>query len=392
MRQNMYFSALTIIFLSLLLAFSACKGKSENKVQETLGKGKTTMTLEKKEFGTMPDGRKIDLYILTNTNGMKAKIANYGAILVSLIVPDKNGKPDDITLGYDHLKGYLKETPYFGATVGRYANRIKDGKFTLNGEEYQLAQNDSDNHLHGGTKGFDKRVWDASPFENEDSLGVKFSYLSPDGEEGYPGNLSCTVTYILTEKNELKIEYEAQTDKATPINLTHHSYFNLESQGSGDILDHILYINAERVTPVDSELIPTGEILSVKDTPFDFTSPMAIGESIDRVSGGYDHNFVLNGEEGTLKLAARVSEPNKGRIMEIYTTEPGIQFYSGNFLDRSITGKSGKIYEKHYGFCLEPQHFPDSPHHPEFPSTILKPGEKYLKSTLFRFSTIMDNS
>jgi len=388
MRQNMYFSALTVIFFTLSLSFSACQGKSENKVQETLEKGKTTMTLEKKEFGTMPDGRKIDLYILTNPNGMKAKITNYGAILVSLIVPDKNGKPDDITLGYNQLEGYLKETPYFGATVGRYANRIKDGKFTLNGEEYQLAKNDNNNHLHGGLKGFDKRVWDASPFENEASLGIQFSYLSHDGEEGYPGNLSCTVTYTLTEKNELKIEYEAQTDKATPVNLTHHSYFNLEGQGSGDILDHILYINAERYTPVDSELIPTGEILSVKKTPFDFTSPTAIGERIGQVPGGYDHNFVLNGKEGTLKLAARVSEPNKGRVIEIYTTEPGLQFYSGNFLDGIITGKSGKIYEKHYGFCLEPQHFPDSPNHPEFPSTILKPGEKYLKSTLFR----MDHS
>ncbi|MFW6140377.1 MAG: aldose epimerase family protein [Acidobacteriota bacterium] len=350
------------------------------------------MTLEKKEFGTMPDGQKIDLYILSNPNGMKAKITNYGAILVSLIVPDKNGELTDITLGYDNLEGYLKETPYFGATVGRYANRIKNGKFTLNGVEYQLTKNDNDNHLHGGIKGFDKKIWNAESFEKEDSVGISLSYLNPDGEEGYPGNLSCTVIYTLTKNNELKIDYEAQTDKATPVNLTHHSYFNLEGQGSSDILDHILYLNAEKYTPVDSELMPTGEILPVKGTPFDFTSPRAVGERIDKVPGGYDHNFVLNGKKGTLKLAARVTEPHKGRVMEIHTTDPGIQFYSGNFLDGSITGKSGNTYEKHYGFCLELQRFPDSPNQPVFPSTILEPGEKYTKMTIFRFSTITRNS
>jgi aldose 1-epimerase len=376
---------MAVLLFTLLFVFSACKGKKENSVQERIEKGKAKMTLEKKEFGTMPDGQKVNLYILTNPNGMKAEITNYGAILVSLSVPDKNGEFADITLGYDHLDGYLKETPYFGATVGRYANRIKDGKFTLNGVEYSLAQNDNNNHLHGGIKGFDKRVWDASPFEKQDSAGIKFSYLSPDGEEGYPGNLSCTVTYTLTKNNELKIDYEAQTDKATPVNLTHHSYFNLQGQGTGDILDHILYINADQYTPNDEELIPTGGIASVKDTPLDFTSPTAIGERINQVPGGYDHNFILNGEQGSLRLAAKVSEPDKGRVMEIHTTEPAIQFYTGNFLDGSLTGKSGKIYEKHFGFCLEPQHFPDSPNHPSFPSTILEPGEKYTKTTLFRF-------
>jgi len=385
MTRKRAFSFMAVLLFTLLFVFSACQGEKENSVRERIEKGKAKMTLEKKEFGTMPDGQKVNLYILTNPNGIKAEITNYGAILVSLRVPDKNGEFADITLGYDHLDGYLKETPYFGATVGRYANRIKDGKFTLNGVEYSLAQNDNDNHLHGGIKGFDKRVWDASPFEEQDSAGIKFSYLSPDGEEGYPGNLSCTVTYTLTKNNELKIDYEAQTDKATPVNLTHHSYFNLQGQGTGDILDHILYINADQYTPNDEELIPTGGIASVKDTPLDFTSPTAIGERINQVPGGYDHNFILNGEQGSLRLAAKVSEPDKGRVMEIHTTEPAIQFYTGNFLDGSLTGKSGKIYEKHFGFCLEPQHFPDSPNHPSFPSTILKPGEKYTKTTLFRF-------
>ncbi|MBD3413521.1 MAG: galactose-1-epimerase [Candidatus Aminicenantes bacterium] len=375
-----------VLFFSLLISlFSACGEKTEDKTKGTLEKGTMTMTLETKEFGTMPDGRTIDLYVLTNPNGMKAEITNYGAILVSLVVPDQNGEPADVTLGYDRLDGYLDETPYFGATVGRYANRIKDGTFTLNGVEYKLAQNNNSHHLHGGIKGFDKRVWKAVPFENKDSAGVRFSYLSPDGEEGYPGNLSCTVTYTLTQNNELQINYEAETDKATPVNLTHHSYFNLQRQGSSDILDHELFINAEKYTPVNSELIPTGEILPVKDTPFDFTSLTRIGERIDQVQSGYDHNFVLNGEKGTLKLAARVIEPDSGRVMEIRTTDPGIQFYSGNFLDGSIQGKSGKVYKQHYGFCLEPQHFPDSPNNPSFPSSILEPGEKYTKTTVISF-------
>ncbi len=386
MKKKKVTAPLPLFLLSFLLIFSACKGKPENKAKETSEKGKTKMMIEKKDFGSLPDGQKIDLYILKDPGGMKAAITNYGAILVSLEVPDQNNEFADITLGYDDLKGYLEETPYFGATVGRYANRIKGAVFTLNGKTYHLAKNDNNNHLHGGTKGFDKRVWNAEPFENEDSAGIIFRYLSPDGEEGYPGNLSCTVTYTLTNNNELRIDYEAETDQATPVNLTHHSYFNLKGQGNGDILGHELYINADKYTPVDEELIPTGEILSVKSTPFDFTKPTAIGERIEQVPGGYDHNFVLNGEQGTLRLAARVLEPESGQVMEILTTEPGIQFYSGNFLDGSIKGKSGKIYEKHYGFCLEPQHFPDSPNHPEFPSTVLEPGDKYSTTTVFRFS------
>jgi len=377
---------LSLFLLSFLLIFSACKGKTENKSEKTLEKGTTKMTIEKKDFGQLSDGQKVDLYILKNQGGMKAAITNYGAILVSLKVPDKNSECADITLGYDDLEGYLEETPYFGATVGRYANRIKGAVFTLNGKEYPLAKNDNNNHLHGGIKGFDKRVWNAEPFEKEDSAGITFRYLSPDWEEGYPGNLSCTVTYTLTKNNELRIDYEAETDKATPVNLTHHSYFNLKAQGNGDILGHELFLNADKYTPVDKELIPTGEILPVKGTPLDFTEPEAIGERIEQVPGGYDHNFVLKGEQGALRLAARVFEPESGRVMEIHTTEPGIQFYSGNFLDGTIKGKSGKIYEKHYGFCLEPQHFPDSPNHPEFPSTILEPGDKYSTTTVFRFS------
>ncbi len=392
MKKKHVTGPLSIFVLSFLLVFSACKGKPENKAKEPLEKGKTKMTIEKKEFGNLPDGQKVDLYILKNPGGVQAKITNYGAILVSLEIPDKNSEFADITLGYDDLGGYLDETPYFGATVGRYANRIKGAVFTLNEKEYQLAKNNNDNHLHGGIKGFDKRVWHAEPFEKEDSAGVTFSYVSPDGEEGYPGNLSCTVTYTLTENNELRIDYKAETDKATPVNLTHHSYFNLKGQGSSDILDHDLFINADKYTPVDGELIPTGEILPVKGTPLDFTSPTAIGERIEQVPGGYDHNFVLNGEQGTLRLAARVLEPESGRVMEIHTTEPGIQFYSGNFLDGTIKGKSEKIYEKHSGFCLEPQHFPDSPNHPEFPSTVLEPGEKYSTTTVFKFSVLPDDS
>jgi len=392
MKKKNVTAPFSVFVLSCLLIFSACKGKPENKAKEALEKGKTKMTIEKKDFGCLPDGQKIDLYILKNPEGMKAALTNYGAILVSLEVPDKNGEFADITLGYDDLKGYLEETPYFGATVGRYANRIKGAAFTLNGKEYHLAKNNNNNHLHGGIKGFDKRVWNAEPFEKDDSAGITFRYLSPDGEEGYPGNLSCAVTYTLTQNNELRIDYEAETDQATPVNLTHHSYFNLKGQGNGDILGHELFINADKYTPVDGELIPTGEILPVKGTPMDFTSPTAIGGRIGQVPGGYDHNFVLNGGQVTLRLAARVFEPESGRVIEIYTTEPGIQFYSGNFLDGTIKGKSGKIYEQHYGFCLEPQHFPDSPNHPEFPSTILEPGDKYSTTTVFRFPIERESS
>jgi aldose 1-epimerase len=375
-----------ILLCALSMIFS-CKKETSRKEEGEQMETKSQMEVKKQEFGQLPDGQKVDLYVLTNAAGLRAKVMTYGATLVSLEVPDREDNFADITLGCDSLEGYLSESPYFGSTVGRYANRIAKGKFTLDGVEYTLAQNNGENHLHGGIQGFDKVLWDAEPIRMEEAVGVKFFYLSKDGEEGYPGNLRCTVTYLLTDRDELRITYETETDKRTPVNLTHHSYFNLAGQGNGDILDHELMLDANKYTPVDEGLIPTGEIRDVEDTPMDFTTPHTIGERIDQVEGGYDHNFVLRGGGGTLILAARVYEPDSGRVMEIRTTEPGIQFYSGNFLDGSITGKSGKIYHKHYGFCLEPQHFPDSPNKPNFPSTILNPRDRYMSITVFKFTT-----
>ena len=351
------------------------------------------MSTQEQSFGKTPEGCEVKLYTLTNSNGLKARIMTYGAILVSLEVPDRNGKLDDITLGYDDLAGYIKENPYLGVIVGRYGNRIAKGRFSLDGTTYQLATNNGENHLHGGVKGFDKVVWDAQPFEQSDAVGAKLTYLSKDGEEGYPGNLECSATYTLTNNNELKVSYEAQTDKATPVNLTHHSYFNLAGQGKGDILSHEMMINADRFTPIDKGLIPTGQLQTVKTTPMDFTKPYAIGARINqdydqlKYGLGYDHNWVLNKNRQGLTLAARVYEPNSGRVMEIYTTEPGIQFYSGNFLDGSITGKQSRVYKHRYGFCLETQHFPDSPNKPQFPYTILRPGQKYTHLTVHKFYT-----
>jgi aldose 1-epimerase len=347
----------------------------------------TKMSIQKESFGQTPDGQPVDLYTLTNAHGLRAKITNYGALLVSLEVPDKSGKLADVTLGYDKLDGYIKNnSPYFGVTVGRYANRIGKAKFVLNGVEYKLAANNGENHLHGGIKGFDKVVWDAGEVKTADEVGVKLTYLSKDGEEGYPGNLVCIVTYALTNNDELKISYEAFTDKPTVINLTNHTYWNLAGQGSGDILGHELMLKADKYTPVDKGLIPTGEIKSVKNSPMDFTKAMTIGSRIDKVVGGYDHNYVLNSGGGKLSLCAKVYEPGSGRVMEVYTTEPGIQLYTGNFLDGSITGKAGKVYKKHYGFCLETQHFPDSPNKPKFPSVVLNAGDKYTTVTVYKFS------
>jgi len=343
------------------------------------------MNVQKQPFGRTPEGTAVEIYTLTNDKGLKARVMTYGATLVSLEVPDRTGKPGDIVLGYEALDEYVKNSPYFGSIVGRYGNRIAKGKFVLDGVTYRLATNNGENHLHGGLKGYDKVVWDAEPVREEGIVGVKLSYLSRDGEEGYPGNLAVTVVYSLTNANELGISYEAKTDKATPVNLTHHSYFNLA--GGGDVLGHELTINAEGYTPVDAGLIPTGEIRPVKDSPFDFTTPHSIGERIAQVEGGYDHNFVLRGGGGMMDPAVRVYEPKSGRVMEISTTEPGLQFYSGNFLDGTITGKGGRVYQKHYGFCLETQHFPDSPNKPNFPSTILRPGTVYKSQTVHRFST-----
>ena len=365
-----------------------CAKKGTENSQEPKTEEQRAMTINVESFGKTPDGQEVDLYTLANINGIRAKITNYGAILVSLEVPDRDGKPADITLGYDKIDGYITRHPYFGATVGRYANRIGGAKFKLNDIEYTLAANNGPNHLHGGIKGFDKVMWKLEDIKAEsDKAILKLSYLSKDGEEGYPGNLACTVTYTLTKDGELKISYEAETDKATVINLTNHSYWNLAGQGNGDILGHELMFNADKYTPVDEGLIPTGEIRSVKDSPMDFTKPMTIGSRIGQVEGGYDHNYVLNSSGGTLAQCARVYEPNSGRTMEIYTTEPGVQFYTGNFLDGSITGKSGKVYKKHYGFCLETQHFPDSPNKPDFPSVVLNPGDKYTTNTIHKFDT-----
>jgi aldose 1-epimerase len=347
--------------------------------------GDKKMSIEKQAFGKTADGKDVDLYTLTNANGLKTQITNYGGIVTTLHVPDRDGKLDDIVLGYETLDEYIANSPYFGALIGRCGNRIGKGKFSLEGVEYTLATNDGANHLHGGTKGFDKVVWDAEPLETPDGPAIKLTYLSADGEEGYPGNLKSTAIYTLTNDNELKVEYEAETDKTTVLNLTHHGYFNLAGHGSGDILSHELMLTADNYTPVDEGLIPTGEIRAVKGTPMDFTTPTAVGARIEKVKGGYDHNYVLNNSDGSLALAASVYEPKTGRLMEISTTEPAIQFYSGNFLDGSNKGK-GAVYNKHNGFCLETQHYPDSPNKPEFPSIVLKPGEKYTHLTVHKFS------
>ena len=345
------------------------------------------MSVNQESFGQTSEGREIDLYTLTNGNGLKARITNYGAILVSLEVPDRAGKLADITLGFDKLEGYLGTHPYFGAIVGRYANRIGKARFELNGVEYTLAANNNGNHLHGGDKGFDKVIWKLEDLKTEGRSAIlKLSYISEDGEEGYPGNLACSVTYALTEDDELQISYEADTDKTTVLNLTNHTYFNLAGEGTGDILDHELMIEADKYTVVDEGLIPTGENRSVTDTPMDFTISASIGSRIDQVEGGYDHNYVLRSGGGSLALCARVYEQTSGRVMEIHTTEPGVQFYTGNFLDGTVTGKGGKAYEKHYGFCLETQHFPDSPNKPDFPSVVLNPGQKYSTATVWKFS------
>jgi len=343
-----------------------------------------------KPYGKTKSGEQVELYTLTNKNGMEAGITNYGATVVSLKVPDRKGAFSDVVLGFDSLDGYLGEHPYFGAIVGRYGNRIGNAKFSLGGTEYKLAANNNGHHLHGGIEGFNRKVWKATP-GNSAEPSLALTYLSKDMEEGYPGNLSVTVTYTLTDKNELRIDYLATTDKDTVVNLTNHSYFNLA--GEGDILGHEMQILADRFTPVDAGLIPLGELRSVEGTPFDFRRRQAIGGRILgndeqlKFGKGYDHNYVLNSGGGSLALAARVVELTSGRMMEVLTTEPGVQFYSGNFLDGSVKGKGGKPYMLRYGFCLETQHFPDSPNKPDFPSVVLKPGAKYESTTVYRFST-----
>jgi aldose 1-epimerase len=341
-------------------------------------------------FGTTPDGQTVDAYTLRNPHGLRLTAITYGGIITAFRTPDRTHHFDDIVLGYDSLAGYLKSSPYFGAIVGRYGNRIAEGKFTLDGATYTLARNNGPNHLHGGLRGFDKVVWGAKPFHTDSTVGVVLTYTSKDGEEGYPGTLQARVTYTLTDADELAIDYEATTDKATPVNLTQHSYWNLEGEGKSDILGHQLMLNAPGFTPVDSTLIPTGVIKPVDGTPFDFRNLTAIGARIDvsdeqlHNGKGYDHNFVLskNNIRG-LVHAAHVLELTTGRTLNVYTTEPGLQFYSGNFLDGSITGKRGHVYKHRYGFALETQHFPDSPNKPNFPSTILRPGKTYHSRTVF---------
>lgn len=348
-------------------------------------------------FGKTPDGQDVSLYSLKNRHGLVAEISTYGGILVRLLVPDRHGKMGDVVLGYGTVEEYIKDSPYFGAIIGRYGNRIAHGQFKLGGRTYELAKNNFPGgipcHLHGGKRGFDKVVWKAEPFQARDGAGLALSYVSRDGEEGYPGNLTVKVTYVLTDDDGLRIDYLATTDQSTPVNLTNHSYFNLRGEGNGDILGHELTIRAERYTPVNAGLIPTGELEPVAGTPFDFLQPHAIGERVGASHEqltfglGYDHNWVLQNQGGKRALAATVFEPTSGRQMEVWTTEPGLQFYCGNFLDGKTIGKNGKPYAYRNGFCLETQHYPDSPNQPAFPSTILKPGETYRSTTVYRFST-----
>ncbi len=374
------FGTRAVIALVCILIVSGC-GTTDR--QE-----KMTSQIQSEPFGVTADGAPITLYTLTNANGMQAKIATYGGVVVSLTAPDRNGVFDDVVLGYDTVAGYENDKSYFGAIIGRYGNRIGNARFVLDGVTYNIPANDGVNSLHGGAGGFNTRVWNAE--EAPGSAAVKLTYTSADSEEGYPGTLQAAVTYTLTDDNALRIDYEVTTDKKTVVNLTNHSYFNLA--GTGDILNHELMLAAERFTPVDSGLIPTGELRPVEGTPFDFRTSTAIGNRIDAdneqiaFGGGYDHNWALTSGGGTLSSAATVYEPVTGRVMEVLTTEPGIQFYSGNFLDGSAIGKGGKAYEYRTGFCLETQHYPDSPNKPDFPSTELNPGETYRTTTIYQFS------
>ena len=371
------------LYSSLLIVIASAVGWNAPAADPS-----TRMTnIQVEEFGKLPDGTSIKRYTLKNRNGVIAKVMEYGAILTELWVPDKDGRSGNVVAGFDNLEQYLQGHPYFGATTGRYANRIAKGRFTLEGKEYTLATNNGPNALHGGLKGFDKQVWKSESVTGKSGQqSVRFSYVSRDGEEGYPGNLSATVVYTLTDEDQLGIDYSAKTDKATVVNLTNHSYFNLA--GGGDILGHVVQINSDRYTPVNDQLIPTGELASVEGTPLDFRKPMPIGERIEKlkpVPGGYDHNFVINRRGPGLELAATVKEPKSGRKLEVLTTEPGMQLYTGNFLDGKLKGVNGVVYNRHSALCLETQHFPDSPNQPKFPSTTLLPGVEYKTTTIYRF-------
>jgi aldose 1-epimerase len=374
-----------LLTVTSLGIFAACLTGCETMSNTPKG------TITKADFGKTPEGTPVELYTLRNSKGMEATIMTYGGIVTSLKTPDKLGKLGDVVLGYDNLDGYIKSTPYFGALIGRYGNRIAHGKFSLDGVEYMLATNNGANSLHGGLKGFDKVVWTARPLPSSSGPSLILTYVSKGGEEGYPGNLAVTAVYSVTEDNSLRVDFTATTDEKTIVNLTHHSYFNL--RGSGDVLDHVVLINADKFTPVDSTLIPTGELRPVAGTPFDFQMPTAIGDRINQTNdeqiafgNGYDHNWVLNKNANELSLAARVVELTTGRTLEVWSTEPGTQFYSGNFLDGTITGKGGWTYQFRNGFCFEPQHYPDSPNHPAFPTTTLNPGQKYHNTIIYKFS------
>jgi aldose 1-epimerase len=384
----------SLLILIIAVMFESCKSKTEQAADASPSDSTRAAeaTISTSSFGTLPDGTKVSLYTLKNTAGTEMLVTNYGGIITALKTADKNGTFEDIVLGYDSLAGYLKAPSFFGALVGRYGNRIAKGKFTLDGKTYSLVLNNGPNHLHGGTKGFDKVVWNADGYATPDGATLKLTYLSKDMEEGYPGNLQVEVVYTLTNDNALKIDYTATTDKKTVINLTNHSYFNLSGNTKRDILGHTLSLTGSKFLPVDKTLIPAGDIKDVKGTPFDFTTPTVIGERIDakhqqiEFGGGYDHCWVVDNPDGQTPFAT-VYDSISGRVLEASTTEPGVQFYSGNFLDGTVTGKFNTVYKKRYGLCLETQHFPDSPNKPEFPTTVLNPGQVYKTQTVYRFST-----
>ncbi len=375
------------------ISFMGCKERGSKKEIRNSVKTSKASTIRSENFGQMPDGQQITAYTLENGNGMRVKIITYGGRIISLNTPDKNGKSANITLGFDNLTDYLNNNPFFGALVGRYANRIANGKFSLDGKEYTLATNNGPNHLHGGPKGFDKVIWEAEPIACEKGSSLRLKYHSKNGEEGYPGNVEVKVVYSLFDDNALEVAYEATTDQMTIINLTQHAYFNLSGDFSKKINDHVVHLNADAFLPVDSYLIPTGELRDVTGTPFDFKVPKTIGEDIDQeneqivLGGGYDHCWVVYGETGKLRFAASAYHEASGRYLEVLTTEPGIQFYTGNFLDGKLHNPAGGTFTKRSGFCLETQHYPDSPNKPEFPSVTLLPGETYNTKTVFRFST-----
>lgn len=385
-----------LALMAIVLVFSQCKNGQKEK-QETAPEEKPEpgFTIKTEDFGSTKDGENVKKYTLSNGSGLEMSVISYGGIITSLKTLDKNGNYQDIVLGLDSISQYENGSPYFGAIIGRYGNRIAKGKFSLDGKEYQLETNNGPNHLHGGNKGFDKVVWNVEPGEaNEDSASLKLTYTSKDGEGGYPGNLDVTVTYTLNKDNSLDIAYEATTDKKTILNLTNHSYFNLSGDFSQKILDHIVEINADKYLPIDKTLIPTGELKPVEETPFDFTQPKEIGEGLEQENSneqlkrgpGYDHCWVLNDQDKGVRFAASAYHPGSGRLMEVYTNEPGIQFYTGNFLDGTLPAKGGGTYEKRTGFCMETEHYPDSPNQKDFPSVILEPGEKYTSQTSYKFS------